>query len=116
MADRLAAVGEELLEAQAVEEPLEGPTPTPSSKPRLRVRFPSLPGQAEVDVWRGEVRTAAIAAAGGHRRRRRDCRGRPRCRAGPRSFAQGHHPARQEGPQNVVASRSFLVDVHVLGR
>jgi hypothetical protein len=71
---------------------------------------PSLP------VLRPEVRTAAIAAAGG-------------VIAGAATVAAvrvvSHAAARTRSPrfpgrrrdrQNVVASRSFLVDVHLLGR
>jgi hypothetical protein len=69
-------------------------------------------------VLRGEVRTAAIAAAGG-------------VLAGAATVAavravgavasrgsgqRGLRRRRSDRPTNVVASRSFLVDVHLLGR
>jgi hypothetical protein len=107
-------VGEELLEAQAVEEPIaasdaEAQAEAPRPLPERRTRG------SEVDVWRDEVRTAAIAAAGG-------------IVAGAATVAAVRAIGRPEKPsrksvirrgrksQNVVASRSFLVDVHVLGR
>ena len=66
-------------------------------------------------VLRGEARTAVIAAAGG-------------VLAGAATVAavravgavakksQGRLLPRRKRPANVVASRSFLVDVHLLGR
>ena len=68
-------------------------------------------------VLRTEVRTAAIAAAGGvlagrRDRRRGACgRGGRRRRRSPRRLSR-----RKRRRPNVVASRSFLVDVHLLGR
>jgi hypothetical protein len=105
---------EELLESEAVEVPaLDGDEPDPESAPRPlpdRVR-----SRGEVSVWRDEVKTAALAAAGG-------------LVAGAatvavvratRSSGSRRRPARRargrERPVNVVASRSFLVDVHLLG-
>jgi hypothetical protein len=108
-------VGEDLLEAQAIEEPLVGDIdeiPVDEARP-LPARAPA----AEVDVWRGEVRSAAIAAAGGLvagaatvavvRAVRR-----------PSQSSRSGLLRRNKGraPSKVVASRSFLVDVHVLGR
>ena len=102
---------EEVLEADAVEEPIVGETGDPVGPSRLPER--AQPGQ--VDAWRGEVRTAAIAAAGG-------------LVAGAATVAAvravrkpapkgGLLRRKQNGrPLNAVASRSFLVDVHVLGR
>ena len=74
--------------------------------------------EAAAPVLRGEVKTAAIAAAGG-------------ALAGAATVAavrvvgsavgsrgrSGRRPSRRrDRPANVVASRSFLVDVHLLGR
>jgi hypothetical protein len=73
---------------------------------------PALP------VLRGEVRTAAIAAAGGVLagaatvaavRAVSAVGSRPRKRSAARLGRRRREP-------NVVASRSFLVDVHLLGR
>ena len=66
---------------------------------------------------RGEVRTAAIAAAGGVLAGAATVAavravGAVSSRKGPgRRLSR-----RRERPANVVASRSFLVDVHLLGR
>ena len=69
-------------------------------------------------MLRTEVRTAAIAAAGGALAgavtvaavRAVGAVG-SRDRSSPRRLGR-----RNERPQNVLASRSFLVDVHLLGR
>ena len=103
---------EELLETEAVEMPAldDGDAIDAAARPLpARVEEPS-----EISVWRGDVRTAALAAAGG-------------LVAGAATVAvvratrgsSGRRPAKRSRPKqravNVVASRSFLVDVHVLG-
>ncbi len=75
-------------------------------------REPSLP------VLSGEVRTAAIAAAGGVLAGAVTVAA---VRAVSAVGSRGRSPrrgARRKGerPANVLASRSFLVDVHLLGR
>ena len=101
-----------MLEAQAVEEPGvdEGePLESPS-------RLPEPSRRTEVEAWRGEMRTAAIAAASGlvagaatvaavRAVRTGAATRRPR----PRLLR------RRSEPPSVIASRSFLVDVHILG-
>ena len=107
-------MAEELLEAQAIEE--EGPEEAPLDADVRRL--PDRPRGAEVEAWRGEVRTAAIAAAGGV------VAGAATVAAvrAVRSVGSGRRSRRgmlrrkQERPANVIASRSFLVDVHLLGR
>lgn len=106
---------EEVLEAEAVEEAaLEGEEELEAEARPL----PEKAQRAEVDAWRGEVRTAALAAAGGlvagaatvaAVNAVRSAGSRRRSRA-PRR--QG----KRERVANVIASRSFLIDVHVLGR
>ena len=104
---------EVVLEAQAVEEPaadegeeLEEPS-----------RLPEPSRRTDVEAWRGEVRTAAIAAAGGlvagaatvaavRAVRSSAAPRRPRSRRGLR---------RRQDPPRILASRSFMVDVHILG-
>ena len=109
-------MSEELLEAEAIEEPvLEGDVGG-AAEPR---HLPAERGRNELDAWRGEVRTAAIAAAGGlvagvatvaavNAARAAGSR-RPRSRRLRRQ-------SKRERAVDVVASRSFLIDVHVLGR
>jgi hypothetical protein len=69
-------------------------------------------------VLRGEVRTAAIAAAGGALAGAATVAAvRAVSAAGSRSRSAGRLSRRRgERPVNVLASRSFLVDVHLLGR
>jgi protein involved in polysaccharide export with SLBB domain len=107
-------VGEELLEAQAVEEPIEASEAAEIEAEAPRP-LPEKARPAEVDVWRGEVRTVAIAAAGGL------VAGAAtvavvRAVRGPERASRKGVIRRGRKSQNVVASRSFLVDVHVLGR
>jgi hypothetical protein len=106
-------VDEVVLEAEAVEEPQPGDTqeiPQPS-------RLPAPSRRTDVEAWRGEMRTAAIAAAGG-------LVAGAATVAAVRVVRSVGQPKRQRGRRilgrrpeqgNVVASRSFLVDVHILG-
>jgi hypothetical protein len=68
-------------------------------------------------ILRPEVRTAALAAAGGVLAGAATVAA---VRAVGAATSRGGSPIRRrrrrERPLNVVASRSFLVDVHVLGR
>ena len=106
-------VEEVVLEAEAVEEPQPGGSqeiPQPS-------RLPEPSRRTEVEAWRGEVRAAAIAAAGG-------LVAGAATVAAVRAVRSAGQTKRQRGRRilgrrsdeaNVVASRSFLVDVHILG-
>jgi hypothetical protein len=69
-------------------------------------------------VLRGEVRTAAIAAAGGALAGAATVAAvRAVSAVGSRNRSSGRLSRRKaERPANVLASRSFLVDVHLLGR
>lgn len=95
-----------------MEEPLavsdveaEAPRPLPE---------PARPG--EVDVWRGEVRTVAIAAAGGIVAGAATVAAVRAVRGPEKASRKGLRRRGKGRASNVVASRSFLVDVHVLGR
>lgn len=68
-------------------------------------------------VLRPEVRTAALAAAGGVLAGAATVAAvRAVTSAASRARPQRRFPRRRGDRQNVVASRSFLVDVHLLGR
>jgi hypothetical protein len=105
-------VGEELLEAEAIEEPgtPEEGDPVDAVRP-----LPDRARASELSPWRDEVRTAAIAAAGGivvgaatvAAVRATRAAARPR-----RTLAR----RAKERPPGVIASRSFLIDVHLLDR
>ncbi len=68
-------------------------------------------------VLRGEVRTAAVAAAGGVLAGAATVAAvRAVGAIASRKRASGRLLSRRERPAKVVASRSFMVDVHLLGR
>jgi hypothetical protein len=79
-----------------------------------------LPGpyqEPALPVLRGEVRTAAIAAAGGVLAGAATVAAvRAVSAVGSRSGSSRRLSRRRERPAKVLASRSFLVDVHLLGR
>jgi hypothetical protein len=105
-------VGEDLLEAEAIEETAGPGDAVTAEVPRP---LPERSRGAEISLWRDEVRSAAIAAAGGivvgaatvAAVRAGRAAGQARRRVGRRS---------RERMPGVVASRSFLIDVHVLER
>jgi hypothetical protein len=83
------------------------------------VRALPLPYEASgsAPVLRGEVRNAAIAAAGGVLAGAATVAAvRAVSAVGSRSRAPRRLSRRRGRGENVVASRSFLVDVHLLGR
>ena len=104
-----------VVDAEAVEEPLdEGEPDTASTGSDVRP-LPQRRTTAELTSWRGEVKAMAVVAAGG-------------LAAGAATVAavsaakavtggRAKRPARRRvGDREVLATRSFLVDVHVLGR
>ena len=102
----------ELLESDAVEvsEPID------HSGDETQVRpLPAVNETAEVSAWKGEARTAAIAAAGGLVAGAatvaiaRATRGGSSKRAARRSRPK-------DRPVKVLGSRSFIVDVHLIDR
>jgi len=98
---------DEVLEAEAVEEDFAVDAGGPTA-------LPATAASSEVSAFMGEARTVAIAAAGG-------------VVAGAATVAVVKAATRAASPkrsrrrfgrrqkQEVVASRSFLVDVHMLG-
>ena len=101
-----------MLEAQAVEEPTAGDADELEEPSRL----PEPSRRTDVEAWRGEVRTAAIAAAGG-------LVAGAATVAAVRAVRSSGVPRRQRSrllrrrqePPSIIASRSFMVDVHILG-
>jgi hypothetical protein len=111
-------VSEELLEAEAIE--VAAPEDEPAAGGETR-RLPARPEQRqELDAWRGEMRTAAIAAAGGLVAGVATVAAVNAARAVARTRRQRsrllRRHSKRERAVDVVASRSFLIDVHVLGR
>jgi len=106
------AVAEELLEAEAIEEEAPAEAAEDLQEPR---RLPAKAQRGELDAWRGEVRTAAIAAAGGIVAGAATVAAVRAVRGGPTRSAK-RTGVRRRMERQVVASRSFLIDVHVLGK
>ena len=107
-------MADEVLEADAVEEPaLDGAVVEQGARP-----LPERSRQGDLEAWRGEMKTAAMAAAGGLVAGvatvavAKAARGAGTRRAVSRAMKR----QRRTRPANIVASRSFLIDVHVLGR
>ena len=102
---------DELLETEAIEMPAAEAEAEELTVRPLPARFDR---GREMSVWKGDVRSAAIAAAGGLvagaatvavARATRSSTSRKRS---PRGL-------RGRDRTNIVASRSFIVDVHMLG-
>ncbi len=103
---------EELLETEAVELPGVDGEPVGEARPL------PVPAQGTTDlaVFSDEVKTAALAAAGGVLAGAATVAVVRATRAAASPKKRGRRMLRgKERPQNVVASRSFLVDVHLLG-
>lgn len=105
-------MGEEVLETEAVEMPdLDGEEAEFTARPLPT----TINHSAEISAWRGGVGSAVVAAAGGL------VAGAATVAAvrATRGGSGGRKPVKRSGrgqrPQKVVASRSFLVDVHLLG-
>lgn len=80
-------------------------------------RLPSAVPEAQSPVLRGEVRTAAIAAAGGVLAGAATVAAvRAVSAVGSRAGSSRRLTRRRRPAGKVIASRSFLVDVHLLDR
>jgi len=104
-----------VVDAEAIEEPLadgEGEDGAPPVRALPERRAPS-----ELGAWRGEVKAMAVVAAGGIAAGAATVAAVSAARAMTASRA-GRSPRRGRGrsDREVIASRSFLVDVHLLGR
>jgi hypothetical protein len=103
------------LDAEVLAEEDAGPSGAEDGPPVQAVE-PYREGPSTALV-RGEVRSAAIAAAGGVLAGAVTVAAvRAVGAAGSRGRAARRLARRRARPQNVVASRSFRVDVHLLGR
>ena len=103
---------EELLETEAIEMPdVAGETDEPTARPLPA----TVDHGAEVSAWKAEARTAAIAAAGGIVAGAATV-ALARATRGGSSKRPAKRTRAKERPVKVVASRSFMVDVHLLDR
>ena len=101
---------DEVLEAEAIEEGSASGA-EPIARP-----LPATTSGGDVSVLRGEARTVAIAAAGGVVAGAATVavvKAASRA-AAPKRSKRGR--LRRQKQNDVIASRSFLVDVHLLGR
>lgn len=106
MADRV-------VDAIAVEETLpEGDGPDADVRPVVRSQARE---STELDSWRGEVRAIAVVAAGGLAAGAATVAALSAARSRPGGMRRIAGRRRRDR-DNIIASRSFLVDVHVLGR
>jgi hypothetical protein len=104
---------EHLLETEAIEMPAlddDGAT-----EPTARPLPVPIDDRGELSVWKGEARTAAIAAAGGLVAGAATVALARATRGGPSKRPSKRARAKQR-PVKVLASRSFMVDVHLLDR
>jgi hypothetical protein len=109
---RVAVVSELEVDGEILAEEDAGPRDATDPVRALPLPYQEPP----LPVLRGEVRTAALAAAGGVLAGAATVAAvRVVAAAGSRS-ASPRRLGRRRDRTNVVASRSFLVDVHLLGR
>jgi hypothetical protein len=106
-------MSEELLETEAVEMPaLDGDA---ADEPTARPLPATIDHDSELSAWKGEARTAAIAAAGGLVAGAATV-ALARATRGGSSRKPSKRAKAKERPVKVLASRSFIVDVHLLDR
>ena len=104
-------MAERVIDADAIEEPAEG-----GGALSTEVRaVPDRRRGSELDSWRGEVRAIAVVAAGGIAAGAATVVALSVAR---RTSSRSRSISRKAGRNRdgIVASRSFLVDVHVLSR
>lgn len=102
-------MAEELLEAEAIEEDApEGEAPS---------ALPVTRAAGDPSVWRDEARAVAMAAAGGIVAGAATVAVvKAASKVGAPAKRSRRGIIRREKPNEIIASRSFLVDVHLLGR
>lgn len=105
---------EELLEAEVVEEETEALAADDAQAAGVRP-LPAPRSRGALEPFGGEVRTVAIAAAGGLVAGAATVVAVRAVRGASRASRSGRR-RRPQRPVNVLASRSFLVDVHLLGK
>jgi hypothetical protein len=106
-------MSEELLETEAIEMPvIDGEEP---GEPMARPLPATIDQETELSAWKGEARTAAIAAAGGLVAGAATV-ALARATRGGSSKRPAKRAKAKERPVKVLASRSFMVDVHLLDR
>jgi hypothetical protein len=107
-------MAEDLLDGEAMEEPGAG-TGVEVAQSEVRPLPERIP-DAELQAWRGDARTVAVVAAGGLVAGAATVAAVSAVRAGARRGLSRAARRRRGGREKIVASRSFLIDIHVLGR
>jgi len=102
-----------VVDSEAVEEPLAGDEQERGETP-VRA-LPERRTPAELSAWRGEVRAIAVVAAGGIAAGAATVAAVSAAKAMTGSRSR-RAVRRGRTDRDVIASRSFLVDVHLLGR
>ncbi|MGI8727563.1 MAG: hypothetical protein ACR2K6_07790 [Solirubrobacterales bacterium] len=110
----MAEEAEEVFEAEVVDD-LEGEGAGLQGPVRS---IPERTPSRELDAWRGEVRTAMIAAAGGLAAGAAAVAAvnALRERAAEKPSNRSRLARKDKDDDGILASRSFLIDVHLLGR
>jgi hypothetical protein len=108
-------MADELLEADAVEEGEGSSLAAGASQGEVRP-LPARGEPGEIEAWRGDVRTVAVAAAGGLVAGAATVAAVSAVRAGARRGIGRAARRRRSERDKIVASRSFLIDIHMLGR
>ena len=88
----------------------------PEAESRVTVLAERWQSATNLPVLRDEVRTAAIAVAGGALAGAATVAAVRAVGGASKSNRKSRRLRRRGRPDNVVATRSFLVDVHLLGR
>ena len=104
-------MADEVVEGEAIEEPVGAETAEDDVRP-----LPARRSASELDAWRGEIRTVAVAAAGGIAAGAATVAAVNAVRARVERKKPTRLIRRGGKAERVVASRSFLIDVHVLDR
>ena len=106
-------MAEEVLDSEAIEEPALDGEVVGDDRP-----LPQKSRPGDLEAWRGEMKTAAMAAAGGIVAGVATVAVAKAARGAStrRAVSKAMRRQRKMRPANIVASRSFLIDVHVLDR
>jgi hypothetical protein len=103
----------QVVDAEAVEEPLDGGDEEAGGQ-SVRA-LPERRSPSELIAWRSDIRAMAVVAAGGLAAGAATVAAVSAARA--MTSNRSRRPLRRSrGDRDVIASRSFLVDVHLLGR
>lgn len=105
---------DQLLETEAVEVSADEEEPGGEEEATVRPLPAPVEERSEIALWTGEVKNAALAAAGGVLAGAATVAVVRATRAAAPQARSRRLLRRRR--QNVVASRSFLVDVHLLGQ